>query len=143
MDELIRAVTVAETPEQMVTAVKNLSAATASSATASSATAASASAGAAAAPSAAPAGGAAPAQAAADERFTVRFRAPDPDVDAIRVTCKGGLSAQGTREVKLTDVPAVACQVTVRRGPQSSAASVIVSGSRTYECFTAGSAVCR
>jgi hypothetical protein len=98
------------------------------------------------APTSAAEGAAAQADGAAvpgDERFTVRFRAPDPDVDAIRVTCKGGISEQGTREVKISGVPAVACQVTVRRGPQSSAASVIVSGSRTYECFSGGSAVCR
>jgi hypothetical protein len=71
----------------------------------------------------------------------VRFVAGDPSVDRMLVKC-GGVRAEGPQEVEL-DAPVGDCEVTVRRGPQSTATRVRVTGPRRFDCFVDGGRDCR
>ncbi len=71
----------------------------------------------------------------------VRFVAGDPAVERMLVTC-GGVRAQGPQEVEL-DAPLGDCEVTVRRGPQSTATRVRVTEPRRFDCFVDGGRDCR
>lgn len=71
----------------------------------------------------------------------VRFVAGDPRVERMLVVC-GGVRAEGEREVEL-DAPLGACEVTVRRGPQSTATRVQVTEARRFDCFVGGGRDCR
>ncbi len=104
------------------------------------------------APSAAPSGGGSSPPPAAPtpeseapappSRFRVEFRSADPAVTELNVRCHVG-EGTGQSSVVIEDAGAGPCRVTGTGDGEARLASVALSGSRTYTCFSGGSRSCR
>jgi len=83
-----------------------------------------------------------PAESAPD-RFTVTFKSADPAVTRMVVRCHIG-KGSGSTQVRLTDAGRGPCKVIGYRGEQGKViVSAVITGPRSFTCFSNGSRACQ